>query len=78
MNEAVRGDEKIWAGPAAGLTRALNQLCVTCGRAAQAYMYPPNNECFRGDQYRQFFFPPGRVFVSPAGVLAHLVLAGDG
>ena len=46
LNEAVRGDDKVWAGPAAGLTRAVNQLCVTYGRAAPAY--PPNDECFRG------------------------------
>ena len=67
INAAVRSDDAEIVDATAGLTRALNQLCVTFGRAAVAH--PPGNVCYRGggfDERYRSFFAAGRQFRQPA------------
>ena len=67
INAAVRSDDAEMVDATAGLTRALNQLCVTFGRTAVAH--PPGNVCFRGggfDERYRSFFAAGRQFRQPA------------
>jgi hypothetical protein len=69
LNAAVRSDDAETADPTAGVTRAINQLCVTAGVTGHAAVHPPGNVCFRGggfdDRYRSFF-ATGRQFRQPA------------
>ena len=56
LDAAVREDIHELADPTAGLTRAINQLCVTTGVTGHAAIHPSGNVCYRGggsdDQYR--------------------------
>ena len=70
LNAAVRSDDDELADSTAGLTRAINQLCVTTGASAlQAAAHPPDSFCFRGggfdDRYHSFYVS-GRQFRQPA------------
>ena len=69
LNQVARNDVPERMGPAATLTRAINQLCVTAGVSGHAAVHPPNNMCFRGGgfdmKYRNFFVA-GREFRQPA------------
>ena len=69
LNAAVRDDAADLIGPLAGLTRAINRLCVTAGVTGHTAVHPPGNVCFRGggfdDRYRSFFVA-GRQFRQPA------------
>jgi hypothetical protein len=56
LNEAVRDDERSTADATAGITRAINELCVTVPRKTPqggmtrivAAVHPPDFTCFRG------------------------------
>ena len=69
LNEAARDDSPDRVAPAASLTRAINQLCVTPDAQPPQPPFPPNFVCFRGggfeDKFRDFFFA-GREFRQPA------------
>jgi hypothetical protein len=69
LNWAVREDAPELADPSAGLTRAINQLCVTVGVAGHAAVHPTGNICYRGggfdDQHRDFY-TAGKSFRQPA------------
>ena len=70
LNAAVRSDHDELADATAGLTRAINQLCVTTGASAlQSAVHPPGHVCYRGggfdDRYRSFYVS-GRQFRQPA------------
>jgi len=69
LNEAARDDSPDRVKPAAALTRAINQLCVTPSGEEPRPPFPPEFLCFRGggfdDRYRDFF-APGREFRQPA------------
>jgi hypothetical protein len=70
LNAAVRSDRDELADSIAGLSRAINLLCVTTGPSAlQVASHPPDNVCYRGggfdDRYRSFFVS-GRQFRQPA------------
>ena len=66
LNDTVRDDDDELADPMAGLTRAINRLCVSVPPRPP---FPPDNVCFRGggfdDRYRSFFVS-GRKFRQPA------------
>ena len=69
LNEAARSDELARVKPAAALTRAINELCVTPDGEEPRPPFPPEFLCFRGggfdEKYRDFF-APGREFRQPA------------
>jgi serine/threonine protein kinase len=69
LNEAVRDDDPARVKPAAALTRAINELCVTPGGQQPQPPFPPEFRCVRGggfdNRYRDFF-APGREFRQPA------------
>ena len=71
LNAAVRSDLEELSDPTAGLTRAINLLCVTAAGSTdlQAAVHPADNVCFRGggfdDRYRSFYVS-GRHFRQPA------------
>ena len=68
LNAAVRSDDEDQADPTAGLTRAINQLCVTAGSSSSRAVHPPGNVCYRGGgfdmQYRSFY-TAGKAFRQP-------------
>ena len=68
LNAAVRSDDEDQADPTAGLTRAINQLCVTAGSSSSRAVHPPGNVCYRGGgfdmQYRGFY-TAGKAFRQP-------------
>ncbi len=68
LNDVTRNDPIAAVAPAAALTRAINQLCVT-SESPRLAIHPPGNVCYRGggfdDSYRDFF-AAGREFRQPA------------
>ena len=69
LNEVVRDDDPERVKPAAALTRAINELCVTADGRLPQPPFPPGFVCHRGggfdDRYRDFFVA-GRAFRQPA------------
>jgi hypothetical protein len=70
LNEVVRNDTTGCIGPAASLTRAINEkLCVTPADQEPQPPFPPDYVCVRGggfdDKYRDFFARE-RMFRQPA------------
>ena len=69
LNEVVRNDSASCIAPAAALTRAINEFCVTPEGAEPRPPFPPDFVCVRGggfdNRYRDFF-APGREFRQPA------------
>ena len=69
LERAARDDAPDRVAPAASLTRAINQLCVTPDAQPPQPPFPTNFVCFRGggfdDKFRDFFFA-GREFRQPA------------
>ncbi len=55
----MRDDDSALSDPAAGLTRAINRMCVTAGVTGHRAVHPPGDLCVRGggfdDQFRSFF-----------------------
>jgi hypothetical protein len=69
LNEVVRNDTASCIAPAASLTRAINEFCVTPVGEEPRPPFPPDFVCVRGggfdNRYRDFF-APGREFRQPA------------
>jgi hypothetical protein len=69
LNEVVRNDTASCIAPAASLTRAINEFCVTPTGEEPRPPFPPDFVCVRGggfdNRYRDFF-APGREFRQPA------------
>jgi hypothetical protein len=69
LNEVVRNDTAGCIAPAASLTRAINEFCVTPEGEEPRPPFPPDFVCVRGggfdNRYRDFF-APGREFRQPA------------
>ena len=69
LNEVVRNDTASCIAPAASLTRAINEFCVTPEGEEPRPPFPPHFVCVRGggfdNRYRDFF-APGREFRQPA------------
>jgi hypothetical protein len=69
LNQVARDDIQERMGPAATLTRAINELCVTAGVTGHSAVHPADNVCFRGggfDMKYRSFFVEGREFRQPA------------
>eukprot|EP01043_Picozoa_sp_COSAG02_P034835 COSAG02_NODE_2459_length_8804_cov_3.707295_4_plen_238_part_00 len=70
LNAMVRLDKPPVIDQIAGISRALNMLCVTVGTGLRpGACHPPDFVCFRGggfDMKYKEFFVPGRQFRQPA------------